>query len=257
MAVLSAPSGGSGTDLASLQRRVAGLTSSIQSIQTQTNTAPSLFSNTGGMVALGVVPGSLNVSRLQDGSITLDVADSSGFGNPLTIGASAPDSANYIAPQTRAGSPTVTQFPSPGNFGWYKNTSTGQWYWTLNFGGTLVFQNLSTLSGTISALQHGNLTGGTLHAAATNTSSGFATAAQITQLNMATSNIATVTAIVTDITSTGTPTHTINGTVIYCNGVAVISARAAAVANSTDVTNAAVQLNALLASLRAINLLSP
>lgn len=218
MAVLSVPSGGASGDLSAVQRQVRALQSSIQSIQTQTNTAPGLFSNIGGKLALGVPPGSVNAVRLPDGSISLDVADSSGFGNPLVIGSQAPSSSNYIAPQTHAGAPTTTQFPSDGNFGWYKNTTSGNWYFTLNFGGSLVFQNLATFSGTISDTQHGSRSGGTLHAAATTSAAGFATAAQITLLGG-------LNTTVTDITTTGAVTELLNGSQLQVNGTKVVGAR--------------------------------
>lgn len=250
MAVLSAPAGFTGNDLQSALRQIKTLTSVVTSFQSQNNSAPGLFSNTGGLVPLGVTPGSLNAVRMPDGSISLDVADSSGFGNPVTIGGAAPGSDNYLAPQTHSGAPTTTQFPSAGNFGWYKNTSSGNWYFTLNFGGTLVFQDISTFSGTITDTQHGSRSGGTLHAAATSSTAGFATAAQITSLTATAATVA-------DITSTGTVSHVINGTTIYVNGVPVISARITHIANATTAIDVITQFNALLAALQANNMMSP
>lgn len=258
MAVLSAPAGGSANDPASLARQMRALQSAIQSIQVQTNTAPTLFSNTGGKVPIGVVPGSLNVTRQQDGSITLDVADSSGFGNPLTVAATTPSSSAYLSPQTHTGAPSTTQFPLPGNFGWYKNTTSGNWYFTLNFGGSLVFQDISTLSGTITATQHGNLAGGALHAAATTSANGFATATQIVQLNQATTDTAAVTAIVTNITSTGTPTNTLNATVFYVNGVPVLDGQMAVLAplgGGAVLSDVITAFNTLLARLKSVLLM--
>lgn len=253
MAVISAPSGGSGTDPAAIARQVRALQSSIQSIQTQTNTAPGLFSNSGGKVALGVVPGSLNAVRMPDGSISLDVADSSGFGSPVTIGGAAPSSSSYLPPQTHAGIPTTTQFPASGNFGWYKNTTTGGWYFTLNFGGALVFQDFAGFGGAISDAQHGARGGGTLHTAATTSTAGFATGAQITLLN-------SVNTIITDITGTGTPSNTLNATTFYVGGVPVISARAASVAllaGAATLAQVITTVNSIITNIKANNFMSP
>ena len=251
MAVLSSPPpGGGDEDPKAMARQIRALSSVVAQFQTQNNVAPGYFSPVNGKLPVGVPPGSMVARTLQGGSIALSIADANGNGQEVVIGGEAPSASNYIPPQTHTGAPTTAQFPNNGSFGWYKNTSTGNWYFTLNFSGSMVFQDLATFTGTISAGQHGNLPGGALHAAASGSAAGFLSAADKGTYD---ANVATVNAI----TSTGTPGHIVNGTILYVGGVPVITARAAAVANSTDVTNVAVQLNALLASLRAIDLLSP
>lgn len=225
MAVFSSPTSGGGDDPASLARTVKALVSTVQQYQTQNNSAPGYFSPQGGRIAGGVPPGSMNARSLSDGSIALSIASASGFGGEVVIGGQAPDSSNYLAPQTHSGAPTTTQFPSSGNFGWYKNTTTGNWYFTLNSGGTIVFQAISTLSGSITAAQHGAQTDQTLHAVSTSTTNGFMTAAQFNTLAANTTNIASIQTTVTDITSTGTVSELLNGSQIQVNGTKVVGAR--------------------------------
>lgn len=216
MAIFSTPTGPGGTpDLASLHRAVVDLQSTVGNIQTQNNTASSYFGVTT-TFPVGAQPGSMAARRLPDGSIGVSVAGTNGFGGEVRIANAV--ASPYLSLQSAAGVPTTTQFPNDGQYGWYLNTSTGQYYWTLNVSGTMRFPCFDSISGMITAAQHGNLAGGALHAGATTGTAGFATAAQITTL---TSNNTTL----ADITSGGAASHTLNSTGFFVNGVAVVGAR--------------------------------
>lgn|GEM_PF-3632426 len=227
----------------------------LTALQTQFNSQPILTSPVNGTFSGSAANGSVNVRSLSDGSIAISQYNSQGRGPEAIIGGSAPSSSQYRSAQTHAGAPSVgTNFPNVGDFGWYKNTTTGNWYFTLNFGGSLVFQDISTLAGTITTGQHGNLGGGALHAVATGSVAGFMSAADKTAFD---GGVAVLTAI---LGTSGSPGQTLNCTQLYISGVSVLTARVAAVADCTvavDGTSAGTQLNLLLAHMRARNLLSP
>lgn len=65
---------------------------------------------------------------------------------------------SFIAPQ-QAGSapPTTTEFPVDGNFGFFRDTVAGKQYWVLNDAGTIRNVSVSTLEGSITSAQHGDI----------------------------------------------------------------------------------------------------
>jgi len=161
----------------------------------------------------------------------------------------------------------VAQFPTDGQYGWYLNTSTGNYSFVLNNGGVLAFQDLRTFTGNISAAQHGDLSGsaatfhqfpsitGTitdlqhgvrsganLHDAATGSVNGFMSATDKTKLN--------------DITATGTATNLLNATQLQINGVKVVGAQGAAITDPDGtLANAVSRIQAILNRLRAHGLI--
>lgn len=115
----------------------------------------------------GVTPGSLATWQ-DESNFYLSKADGSKqFAAPFSI----PKSLTGFSGLTESATvPTTTDLPDDGNFGWHLNTATGEYSQAYNDGGVIVFQSLSTLTGSISDLsgsiteaQHGNLATGTLH----------------------------------------------------------------------------------------------
>jgi hypothetical protein len=69
--------------------------------------------------------------------------------------------AQYVALQSGSGAPDVdANFPNEGDFGWYVDTDGPTYYWVVNYGGALVSPTLSTLPGTLTFAQHGDLSAG-------------------------------------------------------------------------------------------------
>lgn len=103
-------------------------------------------------------------TTLNGDNLEFSISDSKGN---LITRSLASDISGFLSYQTGTVAPTVaTNFPEDGNWGWYLDTVTGYMYLPRNVSGTLYNITISTLAGTITAAQHGNLNaaGGTMHA---------------------------------------------------------------------------------------------
>lgn len=278
---------------------VAALSGALTSHISELNATPGLIGVTNGMYPTNAVAGSMTAEAVTNG-ITLGVVDGSGsVGSTYTLSKAL---TLYLGFVHHTGDPVASDLPVEGNFAWYRNDTSGAYGFIFNDTGSVVFQNFTYISGTITLAQHGNLgsggtephdftqisgsitlaqhgnlgsgslphdftqisstisdtqhgsrSGGTLHAAATNTTAGFATAAQIIQLNQATSTL-------TDITSTGAVSEILNGTILYVNGVPVLTARIASVAallGTATLADVITKVNEILTKTKAVDLMSP
>lgn len=240
---ISIPGGSRGGDSSQNAVAIGQVQDQLRRLQTRLNTQPNVASPVNGSFPNSASPGSISARYLQDGSIALSVGVGNGLGSEVTL-QNNPASGSYVGPQSGTGVPTVgTNFPNAGQFGWYLRTSNSKWYWTLNSGGTLVFQDISTLAGSITDAQHGDFTGDpgtyhsfaqitgtlsaaqhgaqtvtTLHAVATATTAGFMSSTQA-------GNLTSAVAAISAIQSTGAGSFTINGTGHLTNGVQVVGAR--------------------------------
>lgn len=207
---------GSGADVEELRKAIQ---QQLTALQTQLNSAPTLTSPVNGTFSNSPAAGSLNARTLSDGSIALSQYTAQGLGQEVVVASQPASASTYVPPQAHAGAPTAaSNFPTAGNFGWYKNTTSGNWYFTLNFGGSLIFQDLSTFTGNINDSQHGSRSGGTLHANATDSVAGFMSATDKTNFD------AGVT-LIGSITGSGAASTTLNATAFLVNGTQVVGAR--------------------------------
>lgn len=88
------------------------------------------------------------------------------FTTPLTIPRDiATSSGRYLTLTTSALPPAVADLPADGNYGWHLDTSTSAYYWAYNAAGVIVYPNFLSISGTITGTQHSDLSAfvGTLH----------------------------------------------------------------------------------------------
>lgn len=211
-------------------------------VQQQLNSQPQSISILDGSVPSKLRTGDRTFQRTPTG-IAIGIADSKGNTNPVVINQTALN--NQKAPQSGTGNPTTAQFPNPGDFGWYTNTSSGDVMFVVNIAGTITFQSIDKLTGAITFAQHGNLSGagnahnftditgtitgaqhgtlggGTLHAVATTSTAGFESAADKVQVNL----IAGISTTVTDITTVGTAGNSINCIRLFINGVGSITTK--------------------------------
>jgi hypothetical protein len=106
--------------------------------------------------------GDQNTTVAQDGTVTLTTYDR--MGNPMSVNVAA-DSSTNLAFKTGTADPVLADYPNDGDNGWFYNTTASQLWYVRNYQGTLVYINFVSVSGTISALQHGDLSGagGTMH----------------------------------------------------------------------------------------------
>lgn len=103
-------------------------------------------------------------TTLNGDNLEFSISDSKGN---LITRSLASDISGFLSYQTGTVAPTVaTNFPEDGNWGWYLDTVTGYMYLPRNVSGTLYNITISTLAGTITGAQHGNLNAfvGTMHA---------------------------------------------------------------------------------------------
>lgn len=260
---ISNPTGSiNANDLDGVLKILRSQAANLQSFQTQLNTSPA-YSGIGsnGKSANGVPPGSLQARSLPSGGIAFSVADNSGsFGTEYPLVNAVGGTVIF---QSGTAAPSVTTFPIAGTFAFYHRTSTGAYYFVYNDAGTLVNISLSTLGGSLSAAQHGNLAGAgttmhdfpeisgsitasqhgaqtdqTLHADVTTTTDGFMTAADKVRLN-------------TYANPAVAPADPISATALYLGGLEVLSGRISHIAHTTDTTDVATQFNALLDALQA------
>lgn len=232
---------------ATWQAAIGALSNAHQSLISNINSTPSFLGVSNGVYPSDAVPGSFT-AEATDGGINFGVVDGSrtvpqifNFSQTIT---------NFLGTIDHPGDPVVADFPADGNYGWFRNDTSGAYGIVLNDAGSIVYPNFVYISGTISLTQHGDLhglggtshdfqqifgtitdlqhgtrSGGTLHAAATGLANGFMTTTQVGQLTTATTNIATLQTTVTDITSTGTPSNILNCTHLDVNGTKVVGAR--------------------------------
>lgn len=97
------------------------------------------------------------------------------------------EASNLGAMTTSTSAPTTTELPDSGDWGWHYDSSAGKYYIARNESDVIVYPNFVSISGSITASQHGSQTSGTLHAAATTSVAGFLSAADKTILDNATS----------------------------------------------------------------------
>lgn len=268
---VSTPTGATpAADLQSLVAAYKDLANTQQSLQRQLNGRPG-FSGIGsdGKSATGVPPGSLQARALAGGGIAFSVADASqNFSSEVQLNPTSGSTGTYLGLIQAAGAPTVASFPVTGNYGFYQNTSNGFVYFTVNNGGSLLYENIQGLSGTLTATLHGNLSGagvilhdfteiggtitdtqhgslggGTDHADVTTSTDGFMIAADKVKLNTITNHLASA-------------TFDLSGNNLYIGNVLVLTAQLGHVANATNATDVITQLNALLSQLQAKSLMA-
>lgn len=107
-----------------------------------------------------------------------------------------PDSVTQFQdPQSNQGPPTTANFPTVGDFGWYRDTTGNKTYFVQNRAGNVegvtpsaLGINFTDISGTITDAQHGNRAGGALHAAVTSSVNGFMLATDKVILDAATNS---------------------------------------------------------------------
>lgn len=103
-----------------------------------------------------------------------------------------------LGTQFGTGVPTIANFPTENDYGWWIDTAAGKAYWSINVTGTIYYTtstiggiNFTDISGTITDAQHGNLgrqTGGSPHHTnATTAQPGFLSTTFFDRLNTATS----------------------------------------------------------------------
>jgi hypothetical protein len=219
----------------SQDRTIQSIQSNLTSIQQQFNSQSGGFGvQANGQFPSGLPPGSY-VLRPVSAGIGVSFQTSSGLGQESVIPSNI--NTDYVTAQSGTGAPTTTQFATDGQYGWYENTNNGKWYFVLNEGGAIVTQDISTLSGnlgtgqhgdlsgdatakhvftqiggTITDLQHGTRSGGTLHAEVTDTVDGFMIAADKQAFD-------------TLFTTSGTASNNVNVTGVRVNGTRVVSTR--------------------------------
>lgn len=171
--------------------------------------------STKGMVEGSTAPrgqkeGDTTIRFTPSGAIEVSIYDAQG--NPATSIIAA-DANSAVTFQTGIVPPTLVNFPNPGDNGEYYDTVLQQLWIVRNFGGTLIFPNFVSFSGTISDAQHGdrstttttmhkflqitgtitdtqhgNRGGGTLHDPASGSAAGFMTIGQFNLLAGATAS---------------------------------------------------------------------
>lgn len=181
----------SGTDLKTALRKAQYNTQA----QLQAPTNKSVF---GSVTTTGAKNGDQFTSIAPDGVFTVSVFDKNSNAASVTIPPGlSPDLANLLAFQTGTTDPVVSNFPDDGNWGWYYNTMTGKLWVPRNYQGSLIYPDFVSISGTISDTQHGSRGGGTLHANATTSVAGFESAADKTNLDTNTADLAAATSAAT------------------------------------------------------------
>lgn len=132
------------------------------------------------------------------GAVALAVYDSKSNYVEATIPPGlADDLAHLLKFQTGTTDPGIPNFPLDGDWGWYLNTSTNKLWVPRNYNGVLIYPDFVSISGTISDIQHGSRSGGTLHANATTSTAGFESAADKTNLDANTADLAAATSAAT------------------------------------------------------------
>lgn len=168
--------------------------------------------------SLGIVSSSVAPRGQKEGDTTMRVTDTGaievsvydGKGQPATSIIAA-DANSNVSFQTGTVPPALVNFPTDGSNGEYYDTNLGQLWVVRNYQGTLIYPNFVSISGTITATQHGNLNasagvmhaftqlsgtitdtqhgsraGGTLHSPASGSAAGFMTIGQFNLIANAT-----------------------------------------------------------------------
>lgn len=139
----------------------AAMRGSLYDLQAQTR-KPSQRGILKGQSPTGQGEGDQTTRLLDGGGFLFSVYDQEG--NPAEL-ALAADSSTNLAFKTGVVAPVVADYPNPGDNGQFYDTVLSQLYIVRNYGGALIFPNFVSISGTISAAQHGDLSGagGTMH----------------------------------------------------------------------------------------------
>lgn len=239
-------------------------TQTALSVQRQVNAGPQLVRGSSSGAAPTLRTGDTATRVTASGDIQVRIGTSKGRSVIRTI--SPPGaSTGYLAPQTGTVAPTVvTNFPNSGDAGWYRNTSSGAVYFVYNDGGTLRTITASTIgiaftdiSGAITDAQHGSRSGGTLHADASGSASGFLSTTFFTLLNNATSSATASTLVLRDGSADLFCARIRATTDLVVGGLSVVKTRQAAVADATGAGDVVAQLNALLDRIRNHGLIAP
>lgn len=120
----------------------------------QQNSKTQLIGAQNGKLPNGAPPGSL-ATWTDSSAIYFSVAGPDrNFASSLRVSRAV---TLYTGLTTTALPPTTTELPKSGSFGWHLDTNTGAYYWALNNAGTIVYPNFLGITGTISTLQHGDL----------------------------------------------------------------------------------------------------
>lgn len=168
------------------------LTNALADMQRQINALGRILPhNDDGTQPRGVRKGDRLMGRGKRGNVT-GVPDEKGNVRTQEV----PDSVTQFQdPQAAAGAPTTANFPTVGDFGWYRDTTGNKTYFVQNRAGALDNISLSTfsgnigdLSGSITAAQHGVLTNNAVarHSNATGAADGFMSLGDKTLINTAT-----------------------------------------------------------------------
>jgi len=153
----------------------------------------------------------------------------------------ADDLAHLLKFQTGTADPGVANFPLDGDWGWYYNTTTSKLWVPRNYNGVLIYPDFVSVSGTISDTQHGSRAGGNLHPNATTSVAGFESAADKTNLDANTADLAAATSAATAnqlVRRNGTAGASFGGTLaaaaITASGSVNISGGATTVGSNGD-----------------------
>lgn len=136
---------------------VSSSDAAVQDMQDQINGGTRQYGiSPGGALPSGVSPYSLATQQTAT-TLNFHVADSRGvFGNAIQF----PKTLTLYTGLTESASgPATSDLPSDGSFGWHLNTTSGRYAFAYNDSGTIIFPNLTYISGTITNTQHGNLAG--------------------------------------------------------------------------------------------------
>lgn len=146
---------------------------------------PSSLGIVNGPNPIGQKEGDTITRYLPSGALAISVYDAKG--QPATSIIAA-DSKSATAFQTGTVPPTVANFPAPGDNGQYLDTVLNQLYIVRNYNGSLIFPNFVSISGTITAAQHGDLSAATFTAHKFAQISGTITATQHSNFAAAAAN---------------------------------------------------------------------
>lgn len=99
---------------------------------------------------------------LDNGQLSLSYFDAKGNSADYNLPS---DISSQVGYQEGSGVPTLANFPNPGDNGQYFDTATSRLWIVRNRGGTLIYPNFVSISGTITGTQHSDLSAfvGTLH----------------------------------------------------------------------------------------------
>lgn len=165
------------------------LTDALSDVQRQLDAQGQILPHSvDGLQPKGLRKGDRLMGRGTRGNIT-GIADGRGG----VASQEVPDSVTqYQDPQGGIVAPALVNYPKDGDFGWYRDTVGAVTYFTWNRSGTLysLSDSITTLSGSITAAQHGVLTNNATarHSNVTTTVDGFMSAADKVILNGATTS---------------------------------------------------------------------